>query len=268
MVGGSDHARVLEEARRAWPDFDVPEERFSAALARVEAPLAVNAADLYLAQACLLGLRRALDVFERQILPQITPSVARVCGKDLSLDEVLQTTREKLLVGGPNKQPKLAQYTGEGPLVGWLRVVAVRDALAQRRLKSPRQRSLSDETRLVPSTPSNAHISLLRRTHAQDFKEAVEEGIRELSIEQRNLLRMNVLDGMNIDQLAALFQIHRATAARRLQRARELVLERAQQKLKKKLNLSDSEIGSLCDDLASQIDLSLSRALGNAEGAT
>ena len=265
MAGGERQQKALEEAKRAWPDLDVPEDRFFEALERA-APEG-KVADLYLAVGCLAGRRRALEVLERQILPQVRGSVERVCGSDLSADDALQATREKLLIGGPDRIPKLAQYMGEGQLVGWIRVAAVRDALALRRAKNAKRKNLGDDARLLPSTPANAHLALLRQTHAAAFKAAVEEGIKKLSVEQRNLLRMNMLDGLTIDQLAPLFRIHRATAARRLAQARESILEHTRTTLGAKLGLSDTELGSLCNDLASQLHLSLSRVLDAAEGA-
>jgi RNA polymerase sigma-70 factor (ECF subfamily) len=254
-------ASALSEARRKWPDFAVPEERFAAALARAGGD--VNVADLYLAQACLCGDRRALAVLEKDVMPKLVPALARVCKGDIGVDDVLQTTREKLLVGNREREPKLAQYTGEGSLVGWLRVVAVRDALAVRRKSTPRKEDLGDAAARI-ATPSNAHIDLLRKSHAKDFKAAIEEGLAQLSVQDRNMLRMNLLDRMSIDDLAQLYRMHRATAARRLQRARESILEHAQTKLKDELGLSDSEAKSLCGDLIGEIDLTLSRVLGHA----
>jgi len=256
-MSSAPHESALAEARRTWPDIHVAEDRFFAALARIDDGVVVNAADLYLALGCLEGDRRALHVLENEIFPQITPSVARVCKGDL--EDVLQTTREKLLVGGPNGAPKLAQYTGQGTLLGWLRVVAVRDALAIRRLKTP-AKSFSDATELA-TVPASAHLTLLRKTHAKEFKQAIEEAIALLSVADRNMLRMNLLDRMSIDDLASLFHIHRATAARRLTRARESVLDHVQARLKKTLGLSDSEASSLARDLVGHIDLTISRLL-------
>ncbi len=230
------------------------------ALEKAGANAPTNVNDLYLAQACLNGDRRALDVLESQLLPQVKPSVVRVCGTDL-IDDVLQATREKLLVGGPDRVPKLTQYTGDGSLVGWLRVVAVRDAVAVRRLKVANTSTLEEAAESL-GAPATAHDALLRKTHAAEFKAAVEEGIRRLSVQERNMLRMSVLDKMSIDDLAALFRMHRSTAARRLSRARESVLDHAHTRLRQDLGLSASEAGSLCGDLAGQINLTLSRVLG------
>ena len=64
-------------------------------------------------------------------------SVDRVAKGSMTTEDVLQATLEKLVVGAPPAPPKLAQYLGRGPLVGWVGVVAVREALGSRRRDRP-----------------------------------------------------------------------------------------------------------------------------------
>jgi RNA polymerase sigma-70 factor, ECF subfamily len=136
----------------------------------------------------------------------------------------------------------------------------VRDAIALRRLKAPRTHMI-DEASAMAAT-ATAHDALVWKRHARELKAAIEAGLRELSVRERNMLRMNLLDAMTIDDLAALFHVHRATAARQLTKARESVLDHARAQIRSKLKISDSEARSLFGDLMSQIELSLSRVLG------
>src|SRR6185436_8511874 len=56
--------------------------------------------------------------------------------------------------------------------------------------------------------------SLMKDVYRKSFKQAFEEALAALSIHDRLLLRQHFLDGLSIDRMAALHDVHRATAAR------------------------------------------------------
>jgi RNA polymerase sigma-70 factor (ECF subfamily) len=259
----STAARVLAEAAAAWPGVHVPEARFIAALTAALADdqttiESVHARDLYLALGCLDGQTEALAAFHHHVALVIRPSIARASTDGVDPDDALQTMLEKLLVG---PTPKLAQYMGRGPLVGWVRVVAVRQALEARR--SQRRERVHDDSRLVDDAAPipSADVALLRARHGPAFKTAVTEAIQRLTAEQRTILRMNVTDGLSIDRIAPMLGVHRATAARRLEKARTDALEHARAILHDRDGLTESEAASLCVALASEVDVSIGRAL-------
>ena len=170
---------------------------------------------------------------------------------------MIQITLEKLLVGPP---PKLAQYTGKGPLAGWVRVVAVREALQVLR---GTKRDVASEAEVIGTTAASVDMQLLRDMHGPSFMEAVEEAIGRLTADQRAILRFHAKNGLSIDQIAPMLGIHRATAARRLEKARADVLEHTKAVLRERHGLSDSEARSLCLALGGELDMSLGRALGD-----
>ena len=255
------------EAASAWPHVTVDFERFAeAARAAIPGgvdPAELHARDLYLALACLAGDVTAVGLLEKNVVRAVRPSVERACRDgSVSPDDVLQMTLERLLVAD-GEPPKLSQYTGRGPLVAWVRVVAVREALQGRR-KSQRQRaredSSADEEAALGSVP--IELKLLRARHDAAFSAAVKKAFGELNAEQRMLLRFSALEGLSIDEMAPLVGVHRATVARRLERARSAVFERTRAILRADHGLSESEARSLCVALASEVDVSLARALG------
>lgn len=265
-------ADLHAHARASWPGVVVGEPRFSAALeATVAAGVALEtvfADDLYLALGCLEGSEIAYAAFEKSVMRAVRPAVAHQCDDAATVDDVMQTTREKLLFGTPDTEdaiPKLAQYMGRGALVGWVRVVAVREALMGGR-KSRRQRAL-DETELLEhgttNTAGSLEISMLKRLHGASFRSAVHEALGRLTAEQRTLLRFHAKDKLSIDQLAPMLGIHRATAARRLEKARADALEHTREILHERHGLSESEAKSLCLALASEVDVSIGRALAD-----
>jgi RNA polymerase sigma-70 factor (ECF subfamily) len=76
-----------------------------------------------------------------------------------------------------------------------------------------------------------------------------------------------VLRGLGIDQIAALHGVHRATAARRLERAREALLVATRKSLMSRLSIDSAEFESLMDLIRSRLDVSIQRILGSqAEG--
>ena len=85
--------------------------------------------------------------------------------------------------------------------------------------------------------------------------------LRELAPEQRNVLRMSLVEGLSVDELAPVFGVHRATAARLLQRARDAVSEGTKRRLTERLSLETSELESILRLVRSQLDLSISRHL-------
>lgn len=265
----SEISEKHREAARIRGPLAVPLDRFAAAVeaalgSGVESVADIQTGDLYLALACLAGDARAIGLFEAEILKAVRPSVERACRDgDASPDDVMQWTREKLLVGSSEDEPKLRQYLGKGALVGWVRVVAVREALMDRR-KSRRERARDDAALLDGGPPAlSMELTVLRDRYAASFQVAVKEALRRLSAEQRSLLRFHTHDGLTIDQLAPMLGIHRATVARRLERARADALDHTREILRVEHGLSESEAKSLCLVLAREVDISIGRALSS-----
>lgn len=268
MVALDDNllATIHGNAAALWPEVHVSRERFAATLAAAfdgEQSLdGVHAGDLYLALACLDGQARALAAFEQQFVARVRPSVERACrGAATNVDDVMQWTREKLLVGEPPSPPKLGQYTGRGSLLGWVRVVAVREALQDRR-RSKKER-IADDVRLLEeaSPAATAELEVLRERHGSALRVAIEGALHRLTPEQRSLLRFHTRDALTIDQLAPLLGVHRATAARRLEKARADALQHTRAILHEQFGLSESEARSLCIALGTDVEVSVGRAL-------
>ncbi|MDQ3367331.1 MAG: hypothetical protein M3680_18055 [Myxococcota bacterium] len=72
-----------------------------------------------------------------------------------------------------------------------------------------------------------------------------------------------MLDGLGIDQLARQHAVHRATAARRIEAAREDVLGGTQRALVRSLRLSCGQLASVIRLIRSGLDVSLPRVLGS-----
>jgi RNA polymerase sigma-70 factor (ECF subfamily) len=80
------------------------------------------------------------------------------------------------------------------------------------------------------------------------------------------VLRLHVVEGLNIDEIGALFKVHRSTVARWIAAARTQVLTDARKQLRAELGLSAGEFDSLAGVVRSQLDLSVAGILVKSRG--
>ncbi len=260
----------MAEARAAWPGLVVDEAAFGAHLLACvdEAAPSLAAAlesvrldDLYLAFACAEGDARALAAFARAFAPEYAAVSSQVQAARISPDDLAQMLGARLF---SQPSPKIRDYTGQGKLRNWVRVAAVRLCVDASRKQSGRERPMAPEqVPEVVDVGADPELAFLKREHREQMRAAFEEAAGELSPEDRNLLRHHHTRGMSIDQLAAAHGIHRATAARRLQRARELLLEGTRRRLMDRLRVSERELDSVVRAAESQFHVTLERVLGS-----
>jgi RNA polymerase sigma-70 factor (ECF subfamily) len=254
---------LVEMAARAWPAFRVPPEAFFAYLrerlpADVPAPVAVremHTTDLYLACACSRGEPEAVAAFEEHCLRPLDRVLGKMrIGADASAD-VKQDVRVRVLVGN-GRPPAIADFTGRGDLRGWVRVIAVRHAL--RRVSRARRDTPCDDDELLQIIlPGDPGLDGAKQAYRQEFKQAFESALRALPDRERTLLRQHHVDGLTIDELGALYRVHRATAARLLARARMFVVEETRARMMSRLQVPSQDLDSILRMIQSQIDISL-----------
>lgn len=263
-------AAALEVAVAAWPDLAPDGAGFAAFLGR-RVPSDVRVADalrgraldqLYLAFACLAGDRGAhAHLEEGYVEPLIGWLVRQGIAPELARDTV-QGLRAKLLTG---ERPLLRAYSGLGALKGWLRITALRQAIrAQRHERALEGDEISDA--LADATPDPA-LQYQRRLYQDEFRRAFGAAIDALSVRERNLLKQSVLFGATVDELGALYQVHRATAARWISAARERLAELTREHMIAQLGVPPADYDSILHLIRSQLDVSVHRLLGGPPAA-
>ena len=246
-------------ARAAWPDVDVERAAFAAYLA--ERAGAAHATDLYLACGVARGQADALGAFERTLLADVALFVAHVDRSPEFVDELRQQLRTKLFVAPePHAPPKIAEYSGSGPLRGWLRVAAVRTALNMKRGDRPSD-TIEDDELGDRTAGGDPQLAYFRSLYRDELQRAFQAALATLSTDERNVLRLHYLDGLNIDKIGALHQVHRATVARWLERSRDTIASETRRVLAEQLSLDDGELDSLIAFVQSQLDVSIRRLL-------
>jgi RNA polymerase sigma-70 factor (ECF subfamily) len=265
-IEGLDIDAAWAQARAAHPSIDVPRDRFASHIAASGAEaegLARHAADLYIVCACLAGDEGALAWLDAHVLTPAAATVRRIDASPGFVDEVHQRMRVALLVPEAG-EARLVLYAARGPLRAWVGVTAVRTALMMRR-SVQRAREVSDQElagALAMVSTGNPELELVKRQYAAAFEAALAEACAALEDRLRGALRMHFSDGLSIDEIGAVYGVHRATAARWIQRASDVLFETTRERLRARLVVSPTELDRVAELIRSQIDVSLSQLLG------
>lgn len=221
--------------------------------------------ELCLVCACLAGDPRALHVFDAAYLGPVAERLRRSGLPAEVVADARQRIAGSLLTADAAGRGRLTTYSGRGDLAGWLYVAIAREA---RRLAGREARfAPADDLELADERMgADLELAHLKATYGEAFRRSFHAALAELDEQARNLLRQHLLDGLSIDQIAALQRVHRATAARRLVRVREDLALRTRALLVQDLGLSERESDSVLRLVRSQLDLSLSRVLGPPRG--
>ncbi len=261
-------AQHLVAAHTAWPTVALTDESFLRHIARhlpAEATADVlrqlHGSDLYLACACAEGNPQALRAFDQHILQKVPSRLGAL--PRATVDEVLQVLRARLLMARGEAPPKVADYSGRGPLLAWVRITAARIAgeLASR----DGRQELFDEppeafARML-STGDPEH-ELVRKDSRELLVEVLRKVLASLPERERALLRLHHLHGFTMDKLASLYGESRSGMQRQVAHARERLLKLTRTELASRMRLEGAELESLLGLVRSRLDLSLNRLLG------
>jgi RNA polymerase sigma-70 factor (ECF subfamily) len=253
----SDPSDEFQAGRRAWPTISLDEEPFARAL-RQGGGATAHAADLYLACAAALGVPTAVAAFEREHMSRVPQLVGHMKLPPHALDDLCQRLRERLLVSRDAQPAKLSAYVGRSPLHVWLRVVAVRAAVDQLRADAGRAADpLDDELPFLGGGGDEPELQLLRTRYQPRFREALQAAAATLTPRERNLLRLSLVDGLTLEQMAAMFHVTKSTVHRWLGQARRRLLRAVRRFFRDEVGLSAGELDSVARLLQSQVEFSL-----------
>jgi RNA polymerase sigma-70 factor (ECF subfamily) len=266
---------LVAEGRAAWPDLPLDAKVLVEFTARhLTADLAdaaldgLRPADLYLACACAQGSTAAINAFDRDYMREVEIALARMRIAAPRVADVKQLVRQRLFVGGgtagaPTSAGKISEYGGRGDLRRWVRSVAVRTCLND--LRKGKREILVDDDHLIAQhaiSQDDPEVEYMKRTYSNEFKAAFSEALTQLGPREQTLLRYHHVDGLNIDEIGAIYRVHRVTAFRWLEKANEHLVRDTLETLRARLQLPSNELDSVLRMIRSQIHLSLVRQLG------
>ena len=257
-------ASLLAAARVAFPSVKIePDVFISHVAARIGTDVPLIRAlspgactDLYLACACAHGDTTALVIFDQTFLRDVTAALSRIDLGSTTLEDLRDHIRHRILIGEGGSLPRIAEYTGRGDLRGWLRVVAVREALGLLRRQKREERGILELAQLDPAS-GDPELARIERLYREEFQSAFREALASLSPRERNLLRQHYQQGLGIDQLGVLYDIHRATAARWLARARDRLASGTRQRMRERLQVERGELDDILRLIQSRLEITL-----------
>ena len=126
---------------------------------------------------------------------------------------------------------KLSYYSGRGSLAGWLRAVVAQLAVDQHRkqfrlvqteedadLDRIIQHSQTEDTWSGHGGVLNPEVEISQKLAAAQVQKALAQSIKQLSGEDRLLVKLYYFDGLRLHEAGAVLGVHEATASRRLTR--------------------------------------------------
>jgi len=262
--------RVLSAAaargRRAWPQLALTDEQFVRHLAPrlvsgrdpIVAIEGLRAEELFLACACAHGDPAAVAALEQHYMPAAHKAVMGIDTSQDARAEALQRLRARLFVG---ENPAIAQYAGVGSLEGWVRVTAVRTALNT--LRGARREVSARDSLLaaVGSSGVEPELELVKQRYRGELEQATVRAFEQLPDEQRELLRLYVVDGLTLEELARIHEVNASTVSRWLLRIRDKIAADARRHFAERCDLPASECESLVRAVQSEMHVSVARLL-------
>lgn len=254
-------ARFVQTARAAWSELQVPEHDFIAFLGRClseEAASnmsALRADDLYLACAYGRGVPGAYEALEQDCMRHVISALQRL-GTPASLMADIEQDLRRRLVEMQQPRPGQKCYSGRGELVGWLSVTALREA-RQKLARKDRERPLENTIDTILAPEEDAESAYLRKTYKPELTRAFRDAVASLTSEERNLLRYHFIKNLTIDDIGQIYGIHRATAARRINRAQKTLCERTKANFRARIPVDTKAYYDLLPLIESQIRIQL-----------
>jgi len=246
LEGAIDDCELVSTLAARAPDRDV-----LAYLARC------HAAELAVAQAASRGDPAAIAAIERDHRGVLEAMCWRFASPAQSAADLRQILREKLYVAPPGERPRLAEYAGQGQLASWLRITAVRVFLDLAKRKDRAREAPTDDGELAMPDPSDLALEVIKAEYRAAVAHAMRDAAERLDLADRHLLHQHFVAGLSIDQLGVALGIHRATAARRVVRAREALVAETRALLAVRLQLPGEELDEVIGMVLSRLDVSL-----------
>jgi len=236
------------DARAAYPGAEVPWGLFASHVRGKMAaqpgllPDTLRTRELFLAAGCLARDARAVAYVERETFRELEAAYARFPRLGVPLDDVKQRFREAFLVGA---SPKIEGYAGAGSLRGWVRAAVLHmllNVVQRESREEPTDEALLD---VVIGAEPGAEAAYVKLACREAFEASFAAAMATLDARERALLRHAFVDGRNVDDIGAVYGVHRATAARWVAAAREALVTRTRKDLVRRLGITETEAGSI-----------------------
>jgi RNA polymerase sigma-70 factor, ECF subfamily len=195
----------------------------------------LQADDVCLIAACEQGSQKAWEDLVERFSVTVRSAARSASSNEDGAEDLAQSIWAELhgLRSGEDGKPagKLSYYSGRGSLAGWLRAVVAQLAVDQHRKVSRLVQTEEDADfdRILSHDHdendwtshggvTSPEVEVSRKFAAADLQKALAESIRQLSVEDRLLVKLYYFDGLRLKEAGAVLGVHEATASRRLTR--------------------------------------------------
>jgi RNA polymerase sigma-70 factor (ECF subfamily) len=253
----AEFATLLARAQTIHPTLVAPDAFRERAAQLWPGPFLAE--DVYLATAMLAGDAQAVGVL-RAMLRSAIRQHARGRMGDSDCEELEAELSEQMLVG---PSAGLRNFRATGPLAAWVGVAAARKVVAFLK-RSARGTEFSDAMLWSDLGQAGAELSQFRDGLNLQLSACFAAAIRGLERKQRLLLRQHHLDGVGLQGLAAIYDVHRATIVRWLAGARASLLENLRNEIAQKLQVQRLDVDSLVRAVDRRFEVSASLFLSQS----
>lgn len=195
----------------------------------------LQADDLCLIVACEQGSQQAWSDLVQRFSATVRSAARAASSNEEGAEDLAQSIWAELhglrLRDDGKPSGKLAYYSGRGSLAGWLRAVVAQLAIDQHRKQSRLVQTEDDEDfdRIIQhgqeehawsghNEAVNPELEISKKLVGAEMQKALASSIKELSAEDRLLVKLYYFDGLRLREAGAVLGVHEATASRRLTR--------------------------------------------------
>ncbi|MEP6636863.1 MAG: sigma-70 family RNA polymerase sigma factor, partial [Acidobacteriota bacterium] len=176
---------------------------------------------------------------------------------------------------------KLAYYSGRGSLAGWLRAVVAQLAIDHHRRQSRLVQTEEDadfdrlgrdvddgREQFLSVTADNPEREVSDKFAGAEMQKALAKSIRDLSDEDRLLVKLYYFDGLRLREAGAVLGVHEATASRRLTRIHGDLRQHVERILVTERGWTKIETERSFAEVALHLDADLEALVGISDGKT
>ncbi len=225
-----------------------------------EALSAVHARDLRLAWGCTRRDAAAVAEFHETMTGPASAAAARVVPAD-RVDDIVAEVLGRLLVPDDAAPPQVAKFSGRGRLSKWVQTVTMRAAYSRQRKKTEQPTDKIEALAERLSRSGDPELDALKQRYRAQFKSAFRTALDEIPAKRRNVLRLELLDGLTVEAIAKVYGVHVATVARWRASTRVALLEGTRRAFEREHHIGGDEFQSIMRLIGSQLDVSLPRLL-------
>lgn len=266
--------RIYYLAQQTWPDIHLAAEIFLSYLARQLPPDTTDILqslhllendDIYFVCACLEKIPEAIHAFETEVLKKMEIPLLNLLKSREMLDDLKGQLIQKFIYGNANSQPKIAGYRGKKKLRNWIYIAAMRQALTVLQ-KNKKEKPLTDlDYKQLSAMGDDPELQYLKVVCRKKFAAAFQTALSSLSFKDRNILRYHYIEGLSVDKIAKINNVHRVTVSKWLMAIRQQLLTQIQTILLADLNINQNTFQSMFQLIKSQFNVSICQYLKKSE---